>query len=153
MRPPSLQFNGRLKQLTTGDGGLLDQIRSENEFIDNLLDRNQICLVALDRDKFAGFVLINTEHADMPLVNYAAGLPHGCAYIEHISVNKEYRHIGLGRELMYAAINCVYWRGYHQMMCGVLPSNKPSIKMIKSVGFEPLFDIHYSKILSKEVWA
>jgi ribosomal protein S18 acetylase RimI-like enzyme len=88
----------------------------------------------------------------MPLTNTIADLHPTQAYIEHISVGKQYRNTGLGRELLSVAINNLYWRGYSEVVCGVLPSNKPSIKMIEAAGFESTVDIHYQKLFSKEVW-
>jgi hypothetical protein len=60
-----------------------------------------VCLVALAGERVAGFNLINLEQASLILVNRKKKLRPGCAWSEHIAVEKEFRKSGLGSQLRY----------------------------------------------------
>ena len=116
------------------------------------LSSGQICLVALDGDKVAGFNLIGLETATLPLVNLRKKLRRGVAWSEHIAVRKEFRKTGLGSQLRLRIFQELKSRGFRRLYGGTLRSNTASLSLARSVGFREIGDIHYRKIFSFEKW-
>jgi L-amino acid N-acyltransferase YncA len=112
----------------------------------------QLCLVALDGEKVAGFNLINLEQAFLILVNRTKKLRAGSAWSEHIAVKKEFRKSGLGAQLRYRIFDVLRSRGIHWLYGGTLRSNTASLGLTRSVGFKEICDIHYVKFLSFKIW-
>jgi GNAT superfamily N-acetyltransferase len=112
----------------------------------------QLCLVALDGAKVAGFNLINLEQASLILVNRTKKLRAGSAWSEHIAVKKEFRKSGLGAELRYRIFEVLKSRGIRRLYGGTLRSNTASLNLTRSVGFKEICDIHYRKFLSFNIW-
>lgn len=110
------------------------------------------CLVALDKDRVAGFNLINTDHATLALVNLTKKLRKGCAWSEHIAVRKEYRKTGLGAQLRFRIFQELKKRGFQRLYGGTLPSNTASLSLARSVGFQEVADVHYRKFLTFQKW-
>lgn len=148
----SFQF----KLVTPADLEWIAQIESIAEWLQGQLAEGlsggQICLVALDGDKVAGFNLIGLETATLPLVNLQKKLRKGVAWSEHIAVKKEYRKSGLGSHLRFRIFQELKSRGFRRLYGGTLRSNTASLSLARSVGFRELGDIHYRKIFSFEKW-
>lgn len=147
-------FNFRL--LKAGDLDLINQIESIAEWLQGQLaeglSHGQICLVALDGGKVAGFNLIGLETASLPLLNLRKKLRKGVAWSEHIAVRKEFRKTGLGSQLRLRIFQELKDRGFRRLYGGTLRSNAASLSLARSVGFTELGDIHYRKIFSFEKW-
>jgi len=116
------------------------------------ISSGQLCLVALDGDRVAGFNLINFNQATLVLVNLQKKLRKGFAWSEHIAVKKEFRKSGLGSQLRFRIFQELKKRGIRRLYGGTLQSNVASLSLSKSVGFKQISDIHYRKILSFEKW-
>jgi GNAT superfamily N-acetyltransferase len=112
----------------------------------------QLCLVALDGDRVAGFNLINLKEAKLILVNLKRKLKHGSAWSEHIAVKKEFRKMGLGSQLRYRIFQELKKHGVRRLYGGTLRSNLVSLSLARSVGFKEIGDVHYRKFLSVESW-
>lgn len=144
------------KLLTPGDTNLIAQVEETAEWLrgrmKNRLEAGNICLVALDGDKVAGFNLINLNEASLVLVNRRIKLRKGSAWSEHIAVRKEYRRSGLGAQLRFRVFEALRSRGIHRLYGGTLRSNTAALKLTRAVGFKEIGDIHYLKILSFQEW-
>jgi GNAT superfamily N-acetyltransferase len=116
------------------------------------LAAGQLCLVALDGEKVAGFNLINLEQAFLILVDRKKKLHPGSAWSEHIAVKKEFRKSGLGAQLRYRIFEVLKSRGIHRLYGGTLRSNTASLGLTRSVGFKEICDIYYVKVLSFKIW-
>jgi len=112
----------------------------------------QVCLVALKGERVAGFNLINLEQASLILVNRKKKLRPGCAWSEHIAVQKEFRKSGLGSQLRYRIFEALKSRGIRRLYGGTLRSNTASLRLTRAVGFKEICDIHYRKFLYFENW-
>jgi len=112
----------------------------------------QLCMVALDGDKIAGFNLINFRQATLILVNLQRKLRPGDAWSEHIAVKKEFRRTGLGSQLRYRIFEELRKRGFRRLYGGTLCSNTASLRLTRSVGFKQIADIQYRKFFSIERW-
>jgi GNAT superfamily N-acetyltransferase len=142
--------------LTARDVDMIAQVENIAEWLGGQLKdkiaAGQLCLVALDGEKVAGFNLINFEHATLVLVNLKKELRRGFAWSEHIAVRKEFRRTGLGSQLRCRIFEELKRRGIRRLYGGTLPSNTASLKLTRSVGFQEIADVHYRKFLSFENW-
>jgi GNAT superfamily N-acetyltransferase len=144
------------KILTVQNVGMIAEVENIAEWLRGQLKEKiaagQLCLVALDGDKVAGFNLINFEQATLVLVNLQRKLRQGDAWSEHIAVKKEFRRTGLGSQLRYRIFEELRKRGFRKLYGGTLRSNTASLKLTRSVGFTEIGDIHYRKLFSFEKW-
>src|SRR5580704_12625329 len=150
----NLDFTFRL--VTPQDLHLIAQVEDTAEWlrgqVKNRVVAGQLCLVALDGEKVAGFNLINLGQASLILVNRKRKLRPGCAWSEHIAVQKAFRKSGLGSQLRYRIFEVLKSQGIRRLYGGTLRSNTISLKLSRAVGFKEICDIHYRKILSIENW-
>jgi len=150
----STQFIFRL--LSPQDSGLIAQVEDIAEWLHgqmkSRIEAGQLCLVAMDGSKVAGFNLINLQEASMVLVNRRIPLRAGSAWSEHIAVLKEYRRSGLGADLRRSVFEVLRGRGIRRLYGGTLRSNIAALKLTRAVGFKEIGDLHYKKILSFEEW-
>jgi len=148
--------NFTFKILTVQNVGMIADVENVAEWLRGQLKQKiaagQLCMVALDGDKIAGFNLINFRQATLILVNLRRKLRRGVAWSEHIAVNKEFRRTGLGSQLRYRIFEELRKRGFHRLYGGTLCSNTASLKLTRSVGFKEIGDIHYRKLFSFEKW-
>ena len=148
--------NFKFKLISPVDLELIAQIETIAEWLRGQLAQGlasgQICLVALDGDKVAGFNLIGLEYATLPLVNLRKKLRTGVAWSEHIAVKKEFRKTGLGSQLRFRIFQELKNREIRRLYGGTLRSNTASLSLARSVGFKELGDIHYRKIFKFEKW-
>ncbi len=150
----STQFIFRL--LSPQDSGLIAQVENIAEWLHGQLksriEAGQLCLVAMDGTKVAGFNLINLQEASMVLVNRSLPLRAGSAWSEHIAVLKEHRRSGLGADLRRGVFEVLRSRGIRRLYGGTLRSNIAALKLTRAVGFKEIGDLRYKKILSFEEW-
>jgi GNAT superfamily N-acetyltransferase len=153
-RPSELSFT--FKILTPKNLDMIAQVESTAEWlhgqVKERIECGQLCLVALDGERVAGFNLINLEEASLILVNLRLKLRQGSAWSEHIAVDKSYRKSGLGRQLRFRVFEALRARGVHRLYGGTLRSNIASLALTRSVGFTEISDVHYRKFLSFEDW-
>jgi GNAT superfamily N-acetyltransferase len=146
----------RFEILATQNVDLIAQVESIAEWLRGglatAIAKGQICLVALDGDKVAGFNLINFDHATLVLVNLKKKLRRGLAWSEHIAVKKEFRKTGLASQLRLRIFQELKRRGIRRLYGGTLRSNTASLNLARSVGFKEIVDIHYRKFFSNEKW-
>jgi len=144
------------KLLTPQNVDMIAQVENTAEWlrgqVQERIAAGQLCLVALDGDKVAGFNLINLKQASLVLVNRRKLLRQGDAWSEHIAVKKEFRRTGLGAQLRFKIFDELKSRGIHRFYGGTLRSNTASLKLTRSVGFKEICDIHYHKLLFFENW-
>ena len=157
-RVPKLSagFDFTFKLVTPQDVHLIAQVENTAEWlrgqVKNRVAAGQLCLVALAGEKVAGFNLINLQQASLILVNRKKKLRPGCAWSEHIAVEKEFRKSGLGSQLRYRIFESLKSQGIRRLYGGTLRSNTVSLKLSKAVGFKEICDIHYRKMLFIENW-
>jgi len=142
-----------IRLLDAEDTKLIQQIESENEFLKCKLTAYRICFVVLDNTTLAGFILIDLRKADMPLIRMRSLLKDRQAWIEHVQINKAYRRMGIGSDLLMTALTELHTHNYQELLGGVLPSNTASITLFKSAGFVNRSDIRYRKLLGSEAWS
>jgi GNAT superfamily N-acetyltransferase len=155
--PPELsRHNFTFKILTAKNVDMIAQVETIAEWLrgdlTGAIARGQLCLVALDGNKVAGFNLINFDHAMLILVNLKKKLRKGFAWSEHIAVMKEYRRTGLGAQLRYRIFEELKRRGISRLYGGTLRTNPASLALTRSVGFTEVGEIHYRKLLLSERW-
>ncbi|HLJ23772.1 MAG TPA: GNAT family N-acetyltransferase [Candidatus Acidoferrales bacterium] len=142
--------------LTPQDTELIAQVEDIAEWlrgrIKQKLASGQLCLVALEGKKLAGFNLVNLKEASMQLVNLRVKLRSGAAWSEHIAVRKEFRRSGLGGQLRQRMFEILRSRGIRRFYGGTLPSNEAALRLTRSVGFQEIGDVQYEKLLSRENW-
>jgi GNAT superfamily N-acetyltransferase len=148
--------NFTFKILTLQNVSMIAEVENIAEWLRGQLKETiasgQLCMVALDGDKIAGFNLINFRRATLLLVNLQRKLRRGDAWSEHIAVKKEFRRTGLGSQLRYRIFEELRKRGFRRLYGGTLRSNTASLKLTRSVGFKEVADIHYHKLFSLERW-
>jgi GNAT superfamily N-acetyltransferase len=148
--------NFTFKILTVQNVGMIADVENVAEWLQGQLKQKiaagQLCMVALDGDKVAGFNLINFRQATLILVNLQRKLRRGVAWSEHIAVKREFRRTGLGSQLRYRIFEELRKRGFRRLYGGTLCSNTASLKLTRSVGFKEIGDIHYRKLFSFERW-
>lgn len=157
-KPPERfdKLNFTYKILTPQNVDMIAQVENIAEWlrghVKKRIEGGQLCLVALDGEKVAGFNLINLEQALLILVNLKRKLRPGCAWSSHIAVEREYRKEGLGSQLRYRIFYELKKRGFRRLYGGTLRSNTASLRLTRSVGFKEIADVHYRKFLSFENW-
>ena len=72
------------------------------------------------------------------------------AWSVQITVSSEYRGRGIARSLRYEALKAVRSKGISCLMGGALIGNKASLGLARSIGFETVCDIYYTRILGFE---
>jgi GNAT superfamily N-acetyltransferase len=144
------------KSLTAQNVEMIAQVEAIAEWMQGRLKdaiaNGQLCLVALDGDKVAGFNLINFSQATLILVNLTRKLRKNMAWSEHIAVKRQYRKTGLGSQLRLRIFQELKTRGIRRLYGGTLQSNFASQNLARSVGFTFICDISYRKILALQRW-
>jgi GNAT superfamily N-acetyltransferase len=149
-------YHFQFKMLSPQDTDEIAQIEEIAEWMRGRLHESiavgQPCLVAMDGRRVAGFNLIRMDRATLVLVNLTRKLRPGCAWSEHIAVQREYRRSGLGAQLRLRIFQELKRRGIRRLYGGTLVTNAASLSLARSVGFKEIADVHYRKILSVEKW-
>jgi L-amino acid N-acyltransferase YncA len=110
------------------------------------LKRGSLCLVAMDKDRVAGFNLVVLGKVFIPLVGMTRRLNKHTAWSEQITVNKNYRGKGLGEQLRYRTFMYLKNHDIWRLTGGTLSDNKANLALTRKVGFREYVDIHYSRI-------
>lgn len=66
------------------------------------------------------------------------GLPEGCAELVKIYLHKDFRKLGIGKELMEKSITAAKEMGYTQLYLETLPELHNAIKLYRKIGFKKI---------------
>ena len=151
---PSQENSFIYKIINKNDTSIIKQIEDMEEWlqgkVNSMLEDGDLCLVALDGEKVAGFNLVSFGEVFIPLINHTRKLRHKEAWSSQITVNKNYRRKGLGTALRHRIIEKLKKRGIEKLYGGTLIANEPNLKLSRKVGFKEIIDVQYLKILNKE---
>ena len=146
----------KLHVLGAGDGAFISQLEEMEEWLDGkvleMVTAGSMCVLLLDGDKVAGFNLFSVGEVYMPLVNVKRNFRTHEAWSEQITVNQDYRGMGLATVLRQQAFQELGSRGIRKFYGGTLPSNIANRKLSKKVGFREVADIHYRKVFGSMSW-
>jgi GNAT superfamily N-acetyltransferase len=155
-REVSSKRNFTFKILTAQDASLIAQVENIAEWLHRQLQgkiaAGQLCLVALDGERVAGFNLIDFEQANLILVNFQEKLRRGFAWSEYVAVKKEFRRTGLASQLRYRIFEELKRRGILRLYGGMFRSSTASLGLTRSVGFKEIGDIYYRKSVAFANW-
>jgi GNAT superfamily N-acetyltransferase len=137
--------------------GIVPQIEEMEEWLEGSLQKRlesgDICLVALDHDRVAGFNLVAMRGAvQIPLINTSRSLGPREAWSEQITVHRNYRRRGLGTELRQRLFYELKKRGVSILYGGTLASNQVSRSFALFLGFTETREIRYSRLLGVSRW-
>jgi hypothetical protein len=116
------------------------------------LEKNSICLVALDKEKVIGFNLISFGEVYIPLLKLRKALKGDEAWSEQISIHKDYRKIHLASDLRYCVFEELKKRKTKTFYGSALVSNESSLNLAHKLGFANLMDIHFTRCLIFKSW-
>lgn len=144
------------KALTLKDTDALAQIKNMAEWLrgdlEAKLESGSRCFAALNREEVAGFTLVSFGRIFVPLVNRSWALRPKQAWVEHITVKKNYRRKGLGTSLCRFMLEQLERRGLNRVYEGMLISNLASQMHAKKVGFRAFVDVHYRELMGFQSW-
>ena len=144
------------KLIKAGDVSIIEQIESIAEWltgkIEGKLSDSQICMVAMDKDKLAGFNIVALNNTYIPLLEMDWSLGKNEAWSEQITVNKAYRRQGLGNQLRQRMFYELRTKGITKFCGGALAGNVASLKLAWRAGFTEVEDIKLQKILGRKKW-
>lgn len=66
------------------------------------------------------------------------GLPNGCAELVKIYLHKDFRKLGIGKELMEKSIAAAKEMGYTQLYLETLPELHNAIELYRKIGFKKI---------------
>ncbi len=127
----------------------------EEWIADQLDSRNspaKLCMLAMDKEKVAGFNLIALGEVSIPLIDRVRKLRPDAAWSEQISAHRDYRKRGLGSSLRYHVFDELKQRGFKKLYGGALVNNIASLKLAGKTGFTVLADVHYRKLFNSRKW-
>jgi GNAT superfamily N-acetyltransferase len=135
---------------------IIEQIESLEEWvIDKLradLERDGICIVAMDGDTVAGFNWISINEVYIPMIMKKKVFKPHTAWSEQITVNKNFRGKGLGTSLRTHAFIELKNRKIRKFYGGTLNINEPNIRLSKKAGFEFFIDVHFLRLFGCKMW-
>jgi ribosomal protein S18 acetylase RimI-like enzyme len=152
IRETSFQF----KLLSPEDKDFISQVESISEWLKEKLKSRLIdgdlCLVALDGSKIAGYNLVALKYFFISWIDHEIMVKPHEAWSEQITVQKDYRKRGLASELRNRMFIELKKQGIKKFYGGTLPSNEAALKLTRKVGFQEIADIHYLKIFMFKRW-
>lgn len=155
---PTHRSNFRFIVLTKGnpvENGVVKQIESTEEWLEGQIKKKLqmggICLLAMDKDKVAGFNLIGFGQVYIPLLRITEELAENEAWSEQITILKDYRRRNLATDMRYRVFEELGSRGIKTFYGGTLKSNKAALGLARKVGFKELIDVHYLNILGHKL--
>lgn len=83
----------------------------------------------------------------------ALDLPGGIALISDVYVTAHMRRKGIARELLLATMSHLKEKSFCGVACHIPASNEPSIRLFKSVGFESLGKIRFTRLLGMPIFS
>ncbi len=151
---PSKESVFAFKVIDRSDTGIIRQIEDMEEWLKgrvaSMLEDGGLCLVALDGESVAGFNLVSLGKGYIPLIGLRRTLRENEAWSDQITVNKNYRCIGVGTALRYRIFKELQKRGIRKIYGGAQTSNPASLNLARKVGFKEIADIQYLKIFNKK---
>lgn len=112
------------KQVFAIEKKCFSQPWSESDFEKTVDDDNYLYLTALDSDKVVGYA------------GLVMSIPEGD--ITNIAVDYEYRHLGIGEQLLTSLITLGCEKGLEDIYLEVRESNENAINLYKKAGFEQI---------------
>lgn len=112
------------------------------------------CVAAFDGPRVVGFNLVDMQEVSITALNIKKRiLPHH-AWSVHIAVLKADRKKGLASAIRYRVFAELQKRGVRTFYGGAMVSNATSLKFAEKVGFQPVANIQYLKVLNRErrIW-
>ena len=156
--PPSPKINNKFeyKIVTVNDRNIIRQIEQMEEWLEGKLtkklEREGICLVAMDGDRVSGFNIVSFGEVFIPFVNYKRRFKPFEAWSDQVTVNKDYRRNGLGASLRYKIYDELKKRGIKRFYGGTLLPNEANLQLCRKVGLKEIIDVNYVKFFNKERW-
>ena len=144
------------KMVNGNDTVIIKQIENMAEWLaleleDKILN-GDICMVALLKEKVVGFNLISFGEVFIPLINLKKVFKQKEAWSEQISVQKDFRKMGIAIELRYRVFEELQKRGIKKLYGGTQPSNVPALRLARKLGFKEILDVIYLKIFNFKKW-
>ena len=143
--------NFTYKFINKNDAEIIKQIEGGEEWLHNKLidklNKDCICLVALNDKKVVGFLLANLNEFYIPLIYFKRSLRSNECYGDQITVDKIYRGTGLASSLRIRMFKELRIRGIKKLYGGTLISNIATRKSANKFGYKYLADASYLKFL------
>ncbi len=143
--------NFTYKFINKNDVGIIKQIEGREEWLRNKLtdklNKDCICLVALSDKKIAGFLLVNLNEFNIPLIHLKRSLRSNECFGEQITIDKIYRGTGLTSSLRIRMFKELRKSGIKKLYGGTHISNIATRKSVNKAGYKYLTDAFYFKIL------
>ena len=137
------------KIINSKDSIIIEQIKGMEEWLygelETKLERQGLCLVALDKERVAGFNLIAFGEVFIPLLKHKRILAQDEAWSEQITIHKDYRQRGLASDLRYRIFFELKKKSIRKLYGGTLKSNEIALRLARKVGFKELADVHFKK--------
>ncbi len=144
------------KTINWNDYKEIKQIESMEEWlygeIETKLKGKGLCLVAMDKERVAGFNIVGFGEVYLPLIKLTKSLKKGEAWSEQITVHKKYRKRNLASDIRYSIMSELKKMGIKKFYGAALIDNKPSLGLARKVGFKEITDIHYFKFILFKIW-
>jgi L-amino acid N-acyltransferase YncA len=148
------QFVYRLAE--PDDSEIISQIEAIEEWLSGKLRKKlvdgEICLVALDGKRVAGFNLVAFGKVYIPLIKKQRVFRPREAWSEQITVHTAYRKRGLASTLRRRMFVELGRRNIKKLYGGTLRENQGSLKLSAKVGFEVFADVKYTGVLGYKTY-
>lgn len=103
---------------------------------ENLVTKNEICIVAEQDGKIIGEITIMTNNANIP----AAVIPNRRVYFFGLRVHPDFRRKGVAKSLLAYAIKTTSSRGIFEITIAVEKGNELAKEIYTKSGFEPFLN-------------
>jgi GNAT superfamily N-acetyltransferase len=151
-RPPMRSNKFDFKFVKEDDVNIIRQIEDMEEWLHNRiidkLNNNCICLAAIENDTVAGFLIANPKELNIPWMKYKKSLRGNECYGEQITINKQYRKMGLATSLRLKVFDEIAKRGITKFYVGIPTWNRIIRKSVNKFGFTYLADISYLRVFT-----
>ena len=112
--------------------------KQKEEIQKRIKSRKEIFLVAEEDDKIIGlidgYIIDNSNHIEK------------VGYLDHLCVNKKYRKLGIGENLIKEFSNKMKNKNVTYLKLNAFEKNLPAIALYEKLGFEE-YSIYYMKII------
>lgn len=120
-----------IKEMAIYENMLNEVIATKESIMESIFEKKQAeAMIAEFNGKPIGYVLY--------FFNYSTFVGRSGFYLEDIYIKKEYRGMGLGKEIFKVISKIAYENGCKRMEWSCLNWNTPSIKFYKSLGAIPM---------------
>jgi len=144
------------RTLQPKDTQLIEKVEELAEWLQGTvadrIARGDLCVAALSEGELAGFYFVGFGEVLIPLLQARRGFRPGRGWVEHVAVLKQYRRRGISTQLRYRTFEELRKRGCRRLYSGVLPHNLVSLRSALQAGFQPLAEVHFTKVLGSKAW-